>query len=261
MKLHRIYAIILRQLYNLRHSLDRTSDVFYWPSIDLILWGLTGQYFLSMTPNSDLILGAIIGGILLWILPWRAQSEVTLSILADVWDKNLPNIFVSPLKFSEWVTALIILGVVKAFISVAFASGVAFLLYKINFFDYGFYLIPFLFLLLMTGWWMGFFVAAIIMRFGSRIQTLTWTVPWAIAPFSAIYFPVAILPDWAQLISRALPSSYVFEGARQVIYQHTLNWNFLAVSFVLNILFLTIAIFAFWRSYKKAFKKGLQSIS
>lgn len=261
MKLHRIYAILLRQIYNAMHSLDRISDMFYWPTIDLILWGLTGRYFIHLSQDSSLILAAIIGGILLWILPWRAQSEISLSILTDVWDRNLPNIFVSPLKFSEWVTSLIFLGFVKALISICFATGVAYLLYRINFFNYGFYLLPFLFLLLMTGWWIGFLVATIVMRFGSRIQTFTWTVPWAIAPFSAIYFPVSILPHWAQTISYSLPSSYVFEGARQVIYHHTLNWNFIAISFVLNLVYLSASVLAFWTSYKKAFQRGLQSIS
>lgn len=260
MKLHRIYAILLRQIYNLKHSLDRMSDVFYWPTVDLILWGLTGRYFLSIAPDSAQLLVAIVGGILLWILPWRAQSEITLGILADVWDHNLTNIFVAPLKFSEWVISLIFLGFVKALIGLCFASVVAFVLYQINVFNYGFYLIPFLFLLLMSGWWIGFIVASIILRFGSRIQTLTWTVPWAIAPFSAIYFPVSILPNWAQYISRALPSSYVFEGARQVIYKHSFNWDYVLISLLLNMLYMVIAIFLFRISFKKALNKGLQSI-
>ncbi len=261
MKTNRIYGITLRHLYNLRHSLDRMSDVFYWPTVDLILWGLTGKYFLTISPHNEQVLVAIIGGILFWILPWRSQNEITLNVCVEIWDRNLVNLFIAPLKFTEWIFSLLMLGFIKAMISLCFASFVAFLLYKINIFTYGFYLIPFLFLLLMSGWWIGFIVAAIILRYGSRIQTLTWTVPWIVAPFSAIYFPVSVLPNWAQVISRALPSSYVFEGARQVILQHTLNWNYLTISLVLNIVYLILSILFFRSSFKNAFDRGLQGIS
>jgi ABC-2 type transport system permease protein len=153
------------------------------------------------------------------------------------------------------------MGIIKGSISIAFASLIAFLLYQVNFYQYGAYFLPFLFLLIMTGWWLGFIVAAIVLRYGSKVQTFAWTVTWAIAPFSAIYFPVSILPKWAQTIAYLLPSSYVFEGAREVIYKHTLNWNLLLISFLLNIVYLSISIFLFWLSYKKAFKRGLQSVS
>jgi ABC-2 type transport system permease protein len=235
--------------------------MFYWPAIDLTLWGLTGKYFISLSENSLPVLTAIVYGILLWIVPWRAQSEISTGVLAEFWDKNLPNIFVSPLKFSEWIVSLILMGIIKGSISIAFASLIAFLLYQVNFYQYGAYFLPFLFLLIMTGWWLGFIVAAIVLRYGSKVQTFAWTVTWAIAPFSAIYFPVSILPKWAQTIAYLLPSSYVFEGAREVIYKHTLNWNLLLISFLLNIVYLSISIFLFWLSYKKAFKRGLQSVS
>ena len=261
MKLHRMYGVILRHLYNLRRSFDRLSDVFYWPIVDLILWGLTGKYFISIAPGYEKLLVAIIGSILFWILPWRAHNEITINLLVDMWDRNLANMFVAPLKFSEWIISLLAVGFIKAIISLGFASVFAFILYKINILTYGLYLIPFLFLLLMTGWWIGFLVSSIFLRFGSRLQTLAWTIPWLVAPFSAIYFPVSILPNWAQVISRALPSSYVFEGGRQVIYQHTLNWNYILISFVLNVIYLILSIIIFRKSFNHALSKGLQSIN
>ncbi|MDO8269332.1 MAG: ABC transporter permease [Candidatus Levybacteria bacterium] len=261
MKPHRIFAIFLRHIFNFRRSFDRLSDAFYWPTIDLIIWGLTSSYFVSLAPNTGKVMLAVIGGIIFWVIPWRAQYEITVNVLVELWDKNLTNIFVAPLKFSEWITSLILVGLAKALVSVAFAALVAYVLYKVNIFSYGFYLLPFLFLLLMFGWWVGFLVAAILMRYGSRVQTLAWTVTWAAAPFSAIYFPVSILPDWAQLIARALPSSYVFEGGRQVIFEHTLNWSYVWISLFLNILYLTISIVLFRNSFKKALERGLQGIN
>lgn len=260
MNKYRIYAIFLRHFYNLRRSFDRLSDVFYWPTIDLILWGLAGTYFASLFPDGDIFIKAIIGGILLWIIVWRAQNEITINILAELWDRNLANIFVTPLKLSEWVASLLLLGLFKSIVSITFASLVALFLYQVNILTYGIYLIPFVFMLLMSGWWVGFIVASIILRYGSRIQTLAWTVPWVVAPFSAIYFPVGILPDWAQFIAKLLPSSYVFEGSRQVILNNTLDWSYVFMSLLLNITYLTLALLLFRWSFKKAMNRGLQSI-
>ena len=152
MNIRRIYALVLRHFYNLRRSFDRLSDVFYWPVLDLILWGLTGVYFASLSPNSTIHIEAVIGAILLWVIPWRAQNEISINVLVELWDRNLTNIFVAPLKFSEWATALMIVGVFKGIISLSFGSLIAFLLFRVNIFMYGWYLLPFLMMLFIFGW-------------------------------------------------------------------------------------------------------------
>lgn len=261
MNITRIYGMVIRHFYNLRRSFDRLSDVFYWPVLDIIIWGLTGFYFVSFAPNSSLYITAIIGAVLLWIIPWRAQNEISINVLVELWDRNLSHIYVAPLKFSEWIISLIIVGIVKGLISLTFASLVAYFLYKVNILIYGWYLIPLIVLLFMFGWSIGFVVASVVLRFGSRIQTLAWTVPWAAAPFSAIYFPVSILPHWGQIISKVLPSSYVYEVARGIVFKHTVNWNYLLISFVLDIIFFSLSVILFKWSFKKALARGLQSIS
>lgn len=257
MKLHRIYAIILRFMFLFRHSYDRLADTFYWPTLDLLLWGITSSYLKSYTQGAPQIVSIILSGILLWIILWRGQYEITVGVLEDLWNRNLVNIFVAPLKFSEWIIALIALGIIKALMAFVFGLFVAFLLYKINVFAFGFYLIPFSLLLILTGWCVGFFVAGIILRYGSKIQTLAWTAPWIISPFSAIYYPVSALPDWAQKISLFVPTSYVFEGAREVIGKGTLDPNKLYISFFLNIIYLILSLIFLKKSFNKVLKNGL----
>lgn len=260
MNIVRIYAMVLRHFYNLLRSFDRLSDVFYWPSLDIILWGLIGLYFLSFAPDFSTQVKAIVGAILLWIIPWRAQNEISINVLVELWDRNLGNVFISPFKFSEWVISLMLVGVIKGIISVAFTAILAYFLYGVSIFIYGYYLIPFAILLFMFGWAIGFTVGAVILRFGSRIQTLGWTVPWAAAPFSAIYFPVSILPSWAANIAKILPSSYVFEVSREVVFEKPLTINYLLISFLLAALYLAGSIYLFKRSYNKALERGLHGI-
>jgi ABC-2 type transport system permease protein len=201
MKFHRIWAVILRCNYLFKHSLDRQVDAFYWPTVDLVLWGITSTYLAQQSKTIPFAVLMVVSGIVLWIILWRGQYEFTVNILEDMWNKNLVNMFVSPLKLSEWISAFVILGIVKSAVSVSFAGLMAFVLYKTNLFTYGFKLLPFLFLLLMTGWWVGLFVGGMIVRYGGKVQNFAWSMVFLIAPFSAIYYPLAALPGWAQKFS------------------------------------------------------------
>jgi ABC-2 type transport system permease protein len=247
-------------MYLFRHSLDRLSDAFYWPTLDLLLWGVTSTYFRSYLPETSQIVLIILGGILLWIIVWRGQYEITIGILEDLWNRNLVNIFVTPLKFSEWITSLVMLGIIKAIMSFSFGLLVAFILYKINIFTLGFYLIPFALLLILTGWWIGFFIAGLILRYGIKIQQLAWTAPWVISPFSAIYYPVTSLPDWAQTIALFIPTSYVFEGAREIIEKGTLDPNKLYISLLLNSIYIILSLIFLKKSFNKVLERGLAKL-
>lgn len=202
----------------------------------------------------------IISGIVFWIIFWRAQYEISIGLLDELWNKNLVNIFVTPLKFSEWVAAWLIMGIVKGFMSFTFAAILAFVLYKMSIFMYGFAMLPFMLVLLLSGWWIGFIIAGIIMRSGSKVQTLAWSMPWIFAPFSAIYYPVSILPHWAQYVSTLLPMSYVFEGMRKVIATGEIDWSKVAIALGLNIIYLTLSLLFVRKSFEKVLQKGVSKL-
>ncbi|MBS0634138.1 MAG: ABC transporter permease [Verrucomicrobia bacterium] len=39
------------------------------------------------------------------------------------------------------------------------------------------------------------------------------------APFSDVFYPVSVLPTWAQHISWCLPTTYIFEGVRIILHK------------------------------------------
>lgn len=260
MKLHRIYGYILRQIYVFRRNFNRLADTFYWPMIDLVLWGLTVSFMKKFATNPQQIVLAVISGIILWLVVWRGQYEISVNLLEELWSRNLINIFVSPLKFSEWIFSTILLGLIKAILSVFFATLISYLLYKVNFFVLGFYLIPFMLLLIMTGWWIGFFVAGLILRFGTKVEQFAWSIVMIIAPFSAIYYPLSILPDWAQKFAVIIPTSYIFEGMREVIETGKLAPEKLFISFGLNCIYLAFSLIFIYTSFKKVLEKGLVKV-
>jgi len=244
----------------MKHSLNRWSDMIYWPILDLLIWGLTIKYMTALSSNPQKMIISFIAGMLLWTFVWRGQYEISVSILEDLWSRNLINLFVSPLTFWEFISAFIIIGILKAGIGFVIASGVAFALYKVNMFVLGFYLVPFAVLLFMTGWWVGFFVGGLILRYGTKVEQFAWSMVYLVSPFSAIYYPLSILPNWAQTVAWFVPTSYIFEGAREVIEKGILDPKKILICFLLNAFYMVLAILFMRKSFDKILQKGLVKV-
>lgn len=255
--LNRVFAIIYRYWLSMKHSYDRLGDMFYWPAMDLFIWGLTGLYIVKLSTNNQNIIIIVLTGLVYWMVIWRSQYEITTNLLQEIWDRNLVNIFVSPLKISEWITAVMIFGFIKMVIAVSFSAILAWVLYSYPISIYGLYTIPIILSLVLTGWAAGFIVAAFIIRFGQKIQTLAWTGVALISPFSVLYYPLSILPKWAQEVAWFIPSSHIFEGMREIISTGKMSYDKLYISFGLNIIYLAIAIWFFNFMFKKTKRIGL----
>jgi len=252
-----VNGIVFRHLYNFKHSWDRLSDAFYWPAMDIFLWGFTSVYITKQSGSIPGIAVILLSGLILWQIVWRSQYEITVNLLEEMWNQNLANLFASPLRVREWLAGVFILGILKMFMSLSFAVVLAYVAYKANIFLLGFYLIPFMANLLITGWAVGLIVAGLIVLYGMRIQTLAWTGIFMLAPFSAVYYPVSTLPVWAQKIASFIPTSYIFEGMRDVIINGKTSPEMLSKSFLLNGIFLVLGFVLFNYMFTKSKTKGL----
>jgi len=237
-------------------NFDRAVDTFYWPTIDLLLWGITGLYVEKLA-NNLLLVQIIISGIIFYHIVFKAQGEVSVNLLEEYWSHNLVNIFVSPLTFSEWVVAVLLNGIIKSLLGFAFVAVIAFFLYHIAVLSFGFYLIPFIFLLMLTGWWIGFIISGLIFRYGMKIQFLAWTMVSLISPFSAVTYSLSILPVWAQKVAILVPTSYVFEGMREVISTGHFDLGKFWISLLLNSIYLGLSLIYLKRSFTRALDRGL----
>lgn len=252
-----VWGIMLRYLYDWGHNYSRLTDSFYWPAIDIFLWGLTSVYIKNASNDIPQIVFIILTGVVFWSVLWRAQYEISTNLLAEFWDKNLVNIFSSPLRISEWIAAVMALGVIKMLLTLVFAAFLSYVLYAFNVFVYGILIIPFVASLLLTGWFLGFLVAGIIIRFGQTLETLAWAGPVVIAPFAGFYYPVATLPLWAQKIAAIVPASYIFEGMREILFTGHFSPDKLMISLALNVVYLVLSILFFVYMFNQSRKLGL----
>jgi len=255
--LNRVSAVVIRHLFVWPRELENLAESFWWPSFDLFIWGLTTVYLQHKQGVPSFFTGFFIGAIVLWMFVYRSQQEMGLIFLREAWDRNLLNLFTSPLTVWEFLTASLLLGSLKLFISAAWMILLAYLLFAFNIFVVGWLLIPFIINLFLVGWSAGFVINGLIVRFGYRVQAFAWTLVLIIQPFSAVFYPVSVMPQWMQVVAHFLPTSYVFEGMRGALLSGRFDYQGLLVATGLNLLYLTLSLLYFARSFRKAQESGM----
>ena len=106
------------------------------------------------------------------------------------------------------------------------------------------------------GWALGMAICGLILRQGMGAEGLAWTVVFTISPISAGYYPVSILPGWLQHVSWVLPSTYVFEGMRAVLFSETFRVDYLLTAAALDLVYVSLGAAAFLFAFHDARRRG-----
>jgi ABC-2 type transport system permease protein len=154
----------------------------------------------------------------------------------------------------------ILLSLVKVILSFIFTLLLTLVMYKVSLFSTMSLLLPHIALLIVTSWWIAFIIIGSILRFGTRIQTLAWALVAVVSPFSAIYYPLSSLPRFAQYIAYFVPSSYIFESAREVIATGHYDAMKLGTCLFLNAVYVVLSLYYLKTSIDAARRRGLASL-
>jgi ABC-type multidrug transport system, permease component len=255
--LTRIGALVLRYAYVLRSSWPRILELAYWPTVQMILWGFITQFFIATSSWVAQASGVLIAAVLLWDIMFRGQLGVSLPFFEEMYSRNLGQLFVTPLRPYELVCALLVISLIRTLLGVGGAVLLAIPLYHFSLFDLGLPLLAFFANLLGMGWAMGLLVSALVLRYGLGAESLAWVAVFAIAPVSGIYYPISVLPGWLQIIALGLPSSYVFEGMRSVLFEHTFPMDLFIYAATLNLAYLAAGTAVFLVAFHRARERGL----
>ncbi|HIJ92937.1 MAG TPA: ABC transporter permease [Rhodospirillaceae bacterium] len=253
----RVAALLLRHLYVLRRSWPRLLELAYWPTIQMLLWGFITTFFLEHSTWVAQAAAVLISAVLLWDVLFRSNLGVALSFIEEIWSRNLGQLFVSPLRPCELVSSLMIMSFIRTIISVTPAAFLAMPFYDVWVFQLGPPLIAFFANLLIMGWSVGLVVSALVLRFGMGAESLCWLGIFLVGPVSGIYYPIATLPGWLQPVAWALPSAYVFEGMRGVLFEQVFRVDFFGAAVALNLVYLALSCAFFLFMFHTARERGL----
>jgi ABC-2 type transport system permease protein len=257
MKRHRIHALVQRHLFLYRRSLPRLMEIFYWPFLDLVVWGFITMYLMRYQGRLPGVVTFFLGALILWDVLFRAQQGITISFLEEMWARNLMNLFASPLTPGEFLAATMTLSVFKV-AAVSFVMAIcALVFYDYNVFAIGLALIPFVLNLAMAGWIIGVLTTSIIMRFGQEAEVLAWGMVFLFQPISCVFYPIEILPAWLQAIAWGNPAAHIFEGMRLVLTTSSFPIRHLGWATALNLGYLVCMIGWFHHTFSVCKERGL----
>ena len=255
MNLFRIKSLLYKHLI-ISSSFERIIDVFYWPMVDLLIWGFASVYIGKMTgaqTTTIFLLGAI-----LRTCESRGAQDLPIFILEDYWSRNLYYLFSSPVRISEQIFALGVICFTRAVTSLIFVAFMGKLCFNFNMLSYPLkVLVPATLLLFLYGWCIGILIASCIIRWGEKAQFLAWSIFWLFQPFSCVFYPREILPNWAKTISLLLPNSYIYEALSWYQVGGDFNYSSLRIASILSVGLFIFSVFIFNISYKYAIKMSL----
>ncbi|MFA5121409.1 ABC transporter permease [Zavarzinia sp.] len=254
--LNRIGALVLRHWYLLRSSWPRLLDMVYWPTVQMLTWGFITVSLAPPAGAAGQGLGVLLGAALLWDVLLRAQLGTSMSFLEEMYSRNLGHLMASPLRPIEFLAALATVGMLRTLVGMVPTSLLAIWFFGFSIYDMGLSLAAFFALLVFMGWAIGLFIAGLVMRVGMGAEALAWGFVFAIAPLSAVFYPLAVLPEWLQPVSLALPSTHVFEGMRALLRDGVVRGDHLAAAFALDLLYLGLGIAAFLAFHESARDRG-----
>lgn len=257
LSLGRVAAMVLRHWYVLRGSWPRLVELGYWPTVQMIMWGFMTQFLAAQTSYIAQAFGVLLSAVLLWDVLFRGQLGVSLSFFEEMWSRNLGHLFVSPLRPLELALAMTTMSLIRTLLGIVPASLLAIAFFGFSVYSLGLSLAAFFFNLLFFGWAIGLLVSGLVLRYGLGAENLAWAAIFALLPVSAVYYPVAVLPDWLQWAAWALPPAYVFEGMRALLAAHEIRLDLMAMATALNVLYLGGGILAFLGWFRVARRRGL----
>ncbi|MGI9370878.1 MAG: ABC transporter permease [Hyphomicrobiales bacterium] len=252
----RISAMVLRHWYLLKSSPPRIIDLIYWPTVQLFMWGFLQTWLAGQSGKLAVAGGSLIGAMLLWDVLFRGQIGFNMSFLEELWSRNLGHLMVSPLRPHELLIANCVMSILRVMIGLIPVTIMAIYYFGFDLYALGLWSVAFFFNLMLTGWAIGMFVCGILLRYGLGAEHLAWSLIFILLTLCCVYYPVSALPSWLQPISLALAPTHVFEGLRSILIDHEIKPSLMVTASVLNVIYVSLGIAAFFWFYRDAQRKG-----
>ncbi len=230
-------------------------DIFFFPVMSIILFGFLSTY-LSGTSGKQ-IGDSVLMGMLLWEIIFITQYSVSVGSLWNIWSRNLSNMFITPLNVSEYITAHILSGLLKAILVFGLTSVVSIFVFKFNIFELGIVNIILLSINLMIfAVAIGLAILGLIFAYGTKIQAFAWGLLPIFQPLTAALYPVSVLPTPLKEIAYIFPPTYVFEAARATLKNGVVDWKLLVTAFAINIAYIIFGVLFFKLMFKRSRESG-----
>jgi ABC-2 type transport system permease protein len=201
------------------------------------------SFFAARTGTTNIVIYEILGSAV-WMVSWVVIEDVGTAIRDEQIKGTLEQNFLAPVRRFTLLVGLSLTDVVITSVIFLIVVGVAVAVVLPSSF---LTIIP-AFLMLLIGliplFGIGFLFAGFVVRF-KEPYIFTQIVNLIFATLTGTYYPVAFLPYWVQLISDALPQTYVIADMRRIMLANQTLVNLYGSLFVLLSLALAYPIIGY----------------
>lgn len=254
MNLTRVYAICLRHFFLVIHQMERFFDLLLFPVLSLTLWGFLTEY--ANVLRFGTLAQFFLGGLILWVIFERFATNIGVDFMFDIWEKTIVNVLATPITVFEYTFGLVLVSLIKIVVSFVAMWFVASIFFGFHIESLGFSLAAFWINLVFFATSLAIFTIAMVIRYGHIIGPLTWILPFFLQPFSAVFYPVSILPPILQKVAWALPLSHVFEGMRFTLGTGGFQRSEFFIALGLNFIYFAIAVLFYVYMFDLVKRKG-----
>lgn len=255
MNIQRVYGVFTQEMYLSKRSLEITMDLLFFSLFNALVFGFISLFLAG--DNNQATADVVLLGLVLWEVVRLTQYTITVSSLWNVWSRNLSNMFVAPLKLSEYLGAHMIASAVKTLIVFGLICLLMWLSFDFSILKIGIANLVIIYLnLTLFAWAFGIVLLGFIFRFGERIQALAWGTIFIFQTLAAAFFPLDIFPIFLQYIAYTIPATYFFEAGRRGLENGSTDWKLLSIGTVLNLLHSICAIYLFRFLFRRAKETG-----
>ncbi|MGE0010161.1 MAG: ABC transporter permease [Candidatus Babeliales bacterium] len=253
-----IWAIVLRYTRLWRRDLNSLLFAFYWPILDVLVWGFMGAWIQSaQTDGFQNYQAVALLGILLWQTASRGANVIGIAFMEELWSANVVNLFSLPIRIREWIMGVILYTMIMMLMTTLFSMVLIYLLYTVSVLQVLKTFLIFFLPMFFCGIWLGFTILQLLVLLGKRGMELAFVIAWFLLPFSGAFYPIDVLPYWLQVVSNVFPMNYVFEGMRGYLMHQQDPTLYLIKGFVLSVLYAAFAIAMFVYCFNRSKQKGL----
>lgn len=250
-----IRAVLRQEIYITRASWEIIFDVVFFSLSSIVLFGFIAKSLAGEGNNSQA------QGLLIAIIFWEVlrinQYSTSISSMWNVWSHNLSNMFIAPIRISEYLVAHIIAATVKSVVMFVCAIGLAQFVFQLNILQLGLWPIAFSYLnMVIFATALGLVLIGLVFQYGTKVQALTWGTVYFVQPLCAVFFPVSVLPALLQPIAYLFPVTFFFEWLRAIHQHAAYSSTRLLWAFIFNLVWLGLACYVFSLQLAAAKRSG-----
>jgi ABC-2 type transport system permease protein len=250
----RTWAFAQRNLVMARRNVFFLFELTFWPGVAMLSHGLLTR-FLELTPQMTAF---ILAGTVALSTVQVCQLDVAYVVLFDIWSKSMKHQFLTPVSIRHLALGSWLVGVGRGLVVFGLMAVIGSTFFGFDFLGAGpWSLAVFLLGCFLSSLIVGLCVCALVILFGTRAETSAWAAVNFLVMLSGIYYPVSVLPGWAQAVSRAIPLTYFLDAFRAGYGFAPAFAHSVAIGLGLSAMYLVLAHWALAAAIGRSRRTGL----